>query len=326
MRKRVVAVRRLHETHLAQLEREFEVDYFPDLGEENQAAFGEALSRAHGLVGGKLSITPEILDEAPNLKIIATISVGYDNFPVEAMTRRGILLCNTPDVLTETTADTGFALIMAAARRVPELDRFVRRGEWQTHIGESHFGRDVHGKTLGLVGLGRIGAAVARRGALGFGMPIRYSNASLKPVLGVELGARRCSLDELLETSDFVCVTVPLTAETRHLIDRDAFRRMKPSAIFVNVARGPVVDEMALVQALQEGWIAGAGLDVYECEPLSADSPLLQLAQVVTLPHIGSATHETRAAMAQRAVDNLILALKGERPIDVVNEEAWGAS
>ncbi|QJQ95938.1 MULTISPECIES: D-glycerate dehydrogenase [Halomonadaceae] len=325
MRKRVVAARRLHETHLAQLEREFDVDYFPDLDETNQAAFGEALRRAHGLIGGKLSITPEMLDEAPSLEVVATISVGYDNFPVDEMARRGILLCNTPDVLTETTADTGFALIMAAARRIPELDGFVRRSEWQGHIGEKHFGRDVHGKTLGLVGLGRIGAAVARRGALGFGMPILYSNASSKPVLEVELGARRCSLDELLETSDFVCVTVPLTAETHHLIGRDAFRRMKTSAIFVNIARGPVVDEAALVQALREEWIAGAGLDVYEREPLPSDSPLLQLVQVVTLPHTGSATHETRAAMAQRAVDNLFLALRGERPINVVNKEVGAA-
>ncbi|KAA0009767.1 D-glycerate dehydrogenase [Billgrantia pellis] len=322
MHKRVVAVRRLHEEHLGQLERDFHVDYFPELGESHATRFREVLREAHGLIGGKLVVTPEMLDGAPHLEAIATISVGYDNFPVGEMTRRGILLCNTPDVLTETTADTGFALIMAVARRVPELDRFVREGQWKAHIDAPHFGRDVHGKTLGLVGMGRIGAAVARRGALGFGMPILYSNASPKPELEAELGARRCSLEALLECADFVCVTVPLAAQTRHLIARDQFRRMKRSAIIVNIARGPVVDEEALVQALEEGWIAGAGLDVYETEPLPIDSPLLRLPQVVTLPHIGSATHETRIAMAQRAVDNLCLALKGERPINIVNEEA----
>ncbi|GHC39317.1 2-hydroxyacid dehydrogenase [Aidingimonas halophila] len=322
MRKRVVAVRRLHAAHLEQLKREFYVDHFPDLDAGNAARFREALYEAHGLIGGKLMVTPQMLDDAPNLEVIATISVGYDNFPVEEMTRRGILLCNTPDVLTETTADTGFALIMAAARRVPELDRFVRQGHWQMHIDEPHFGRDVHGKTLGLIGMGRIGAAVARRGALGFGMSVVYSNASPKPHLEAELGAQHCSLNELLECSDFVCVTVPLTNETRHLIGRDAFRRMQRSAILINIARGPVVEEGALIQALQEGWIAGAGLDVYEREPLAADSPLLQLPQVVALPHIGSATHETRAAMAQCAVDNLLHALRGERPPNSVNGNA----
>ncbi|MBD3894537.1 D-glycerate dehydrogenase [Halomonas sp. ML-15] len=322
MRKRVVAVRRLHAEHLKQLERLFHVDYFPSLGEDNVEKYYDALAQAHGLIGGKLSVTPGLLDGAPNLEVVATISVGYDNFPVDEMSRRGILLCNTPDVLTETTADTGFALIMATARRVPELDRFVREGQWQTHVDEPQFGRDVHGKTLGMVGMGRIGAAVARRGALGFGMPILYSNASPKPALDAELGARHCSFEELLASADVVCVTVPLTDSTRHLIGSDAFRQMKRSAIFVNIARGPVVDEAAMIVALQEGEIAGAGLDVFEQEPLPSTSPLLALPQVVVLPHIGSATHETRAAMAQLAVDNLAMALQGELPPCAVNPGA----
>ncbi|EPC01447.1 hypothetical protein L861_05250 [Litchfieldella anticariensis FP35 = DSM 16096] len=319
MAKRVVAVRRMHEEHLAQLRQAFHVDYFDDLTPDNVAAFHRALGQAHGLIGGKLTITGEMLDEAVHLEAISTISVGYDNFPLEALTRRGILLCNTPNVLTETTADTAFALIMAIARRVVELAEFVKQGQWVSHIDEPQFGSDVHGKTLGMVGMGRIGAAVARRGALGFGMRVCYSNASPKPVLEAELGARRCELDELLSQSDFVCATVPLTTETHHLLGAEEFRRMKPSAIFINIARGSVVDEQALIAALQAGQLRGAGLDVFEEEPVSLDSPLLRMPSVVALPHIGSATHETRAAMAQLAVDNLTLALHGGTPANAVN-------
>ncbi|MEC9481732.1 MAG: D-glycerate dehydrogenase, partial [Halomonas sp.] len=248
-----------------------------------------------------------------------------DNSPVDERTRRGTLLGNTPDVPPETPADTGFSLIMATARRVVELAEFVKRGDWKESIGEAQFGCDVHGKTLGMVGMGRIGAAVARRGALGFGMNVLYSHASPKPELDAELGARRCEPDELLAQADFVCVTVPLTAETTHLFGAEQFARMKSSAIFINIARGRVVDEAALIQALQDGEIRGAGLDVFEQEPLPADSPLPHMANVVALPHIGSATHETRTAMAQRAVDNITLALNGERPISLVNEATWTA-
>ncbi|PMR69148.1 2-hydroxyacid dehydrogenase [Halomonas heilongjiangensis] len=322
MRKRILAYGRLSEAQLAQLAREFEVQTFPGLESADDPAFRAALPEAHGLIGSSLKITPELLDEAPKLEVIASISVGYDNYPVEALTERGILLCNTPDVLTETTADTGFALIMASARRVVELADFVKRGDWQKSIGPAHFGSDVHGKTLGMVGFGRIGAAVARRGALGFGMRVLYS-ASPKPALEAELGAERRELDELLAEADFVCVTVPLTAATRHLIGAHELARMKSSAILVNIARGPVVDEAALIEALEMGRIRAAGLDVFEQEPLSPESPLPHMANVVALPHIGSATHETRDAMAQRAVDNLGLALRGERPISLVNEDAW---
>ncbi|MCG7601561.1 D-glycerate dehydrogenase [Halomonas sp. McH1-25] len=325
MKKRIVAFRRLNDQQIAQLRKQFHVDYFPSLDGVDDPGFREALAEAHGLVGASLKITPELLDEAPHLEAIASISVGYDNYPVDELTRRGILLCNTPDVLTETTADTGFSLIMATARRVVELAEFVKRGDWKESIGEAQFGCDVHGKTLGMIGMGRIGAAVARRGALGFGMNVLYSYASPKPELETELGARRCEMDELLEQADFVCVTVPLTPETTHLFGAEQFARMKTSAIFINIARGKVVDEKALIQALNDGQIRGAGLDVFEQEPLPADSPLPHMANVVALPHIGSATHETRTSMAQRAVDNITLALTGERPISLVNEPAWTA-
>ena len=324
MQKRILAYGHLNDDQRAQLDQDFEVVYFPPgLTSADDPAFRTALAEAHGLIGASLIITPELLDAAPHLEAIATISVGYDNYPVPELTRRGILLCNTPDVLTETTADTGFLLILAAARRAVELAELVKRGDWTAGIGPEHFGHDVHGKTLGMIGFGRIGAAVARRGALGFGMRILYSNASPKPQLEAELGAERRELAALLAEADIICITVPLTAETEHLIGSREFAQMKPSAIFVNIARGKVVNEAALIEALEMGRIQAAGLDVFEHEPLSPESPLPHMRNVVALPHVGSATHETRTAMAQRAVDNLILALKGERPINLVNEAAW---
>lgn len=320
---RVVAVRRLSEAQLAELSAVAEVEYFEEIIEDNRADFLAALSRAHGLIGGKLELDEAMLAEAPALRVVSTISVGYDHLPLAAMNRRGILLCNTPDVLTETTADTAFALIMATQRRLVELANRVRDGEWQTHIGREHFGVDVHGKTLGIVGAGRIGAAIARRGALGFGMPILYTAATPKPELEASLGACRCELDALLAEADIVCLSVPYNAETHHMIDGAALARMKPSAALINVARGKVIDEPALVEALQRGVIRAAGLDVFAEEPLAADSPLAAMDNALTTPHIGSATYETREAMAQLAVDNLVGALAGDGPIMAVNEAAW---
>ncbi|UEQ05815.1 D-glycerate dehydrogenase [Halomonas profundus] len=323
MKKRLVIQGRLSDAQQTELSDLFEVDVLPKTSSLDAPENRALLAETHGIIGSGLAITPQLLDAAPNLKVIATISVGYDNIPVDELTKRGIMLCNTPDVLTETTADTGFALIMAAARRVVELAEWVKAGKWQASIGPALFGSDVHGKTLGMVGFGRIGQAVARRGALGFGMQVLYSNASPKPDLESELGAQRRELNELLAEADFVCVTVPLTAETEHLIGAQELALMKPSGIFINIARGKVVDESALIHALETSVIQAAGLDVFEQEPLRAASPLTKMPNVVALPHIGSATHETRDAMAQRAVDNMRLALQGERPISLVNEETY---
>ena len=323
MKKRLVIQGRLSDAQQTELSDLFEVDVLPKTSSLDAPENRALLAETHGIIGSGLAITPQLLDAAPNLKVIATISVGYDNIPVDELTKRGIMLCNTPDVLTETTADTGFALIMAAARRVVELAEWVKAGKWQASIGPALFGSDVHGKTLGMVGFGRIGQAVARRGALGFGMQVLYSNASPKPDLESELGAQRRELNELLAEADFVCVTVPLTAETEHLIGAQELALMKPSGIFINIARGKVVDESALIHALETSVIQAAGLDVFEQEPLRAASPLTKMPNVVALPHIGSATHETRDAMAQRAVDNIRLALRGERPISLVNEETY---
>ena len=323
MKKRLVVQGRLSDAQLDTLNDLFKVDVLPKPTALDAPENRAVLAGAQGIIGSGLAITPALLDAAPELEVIATISVGYDNIPVEELTRRGIMLCNTPDVLTETTADTGFTLIMATARRAVELAEWVKAGHWQSSIGPDQFGSDIHGKTLGMVGFGRIGQAVARRGALGFGMQVLYSNASPKPALEKELGAQRRELDELLAEADFVCVTVPLTADTERLIGAREFAQMKPSGIFINIARGKVVDENALIHALENGVIHAAGLDVFEQEPLPASSPLPKMRNVVALPHIGSATHETRDAMAQRAVDNIRLALQGERPISLVNEETY---
>ena len=321
MKKRLIVQGQLSDAQLATLEHLFEVIQLSKAMSLDAPDNRHYLAEAHGIIGSGLAITPELLDAAPKLEVISTISVGYDNIPVDELTRRGIMLCNTPDVLTETTADTGFTLIMATARRVVELAEWVKADQWQASVGPALYGSDVHGKTLGMVGFGRIGQAVAKRGALGFGMKVLYSNASPKPAIEQQLGATRRELDELLAESDFVCVTVPLTAETERLIGAQQFALMKRSAIFINIARGKVVDESALINALENGVIKAAGLDVFEQEPLSASSPLPHMPNVVALPHIGSATHETREAMAQRAVDNIRLALQGEPPISLVNEE-----
>ncbi|SAK94430.1 gluconate 2-dehydrogenase [Caballeronia pedi] len=287
----------------------------------DEATFIEALKEANGAIGASIRITPAMIEGAKNLKALSTISVGFDQFDVEDLTRRGIILTHTPDVLTESTADTVFALILASARRVVELAEWVKQGNWNASIGEAQFGVDVQGKTLGIVGLGRIGGAVARRAALGFRMNVLYTNRSPNEQAEKEYGAKRVELDELLAQSDFVCLQVPLTPETHGLIGANELKKMKRSAILINASRGPTVDEAALIEALKNGTIRGAGLDVFEQEPLPADSPLLAMNNVVALPHIGSATHETRHAMARNAAENLVGALDGTLTQNIVNRE-----
>jgi len=322
MKKTVLAFSRISPPMVERLEQDFDV-IVPDPKQGDIAAqFDEALPNAHGLIGAGRPLGAKQLASASKLEVVSSVSVGYDNYDVAYFTERGIMLTNTPDVLTESTADLGFSLIMSSARRVAELDAWTKAGEWKASIGPGHFGTDVYGKTLGIVGMGNIGAAIARRGRLGFNMPILYSGNSRKAALEQELGAQYRSLDQLLAEADFVCLVVPLSEKTKHLISRRELALMKPSAILVNIARGPIVDEPALIEALQNGTIRGAGLDVYEKEPL-AESPLFQLKNAVTLPHIGSATSETREAMANRAMDNLTAALKGQRPQDLVNPTVY---
>lgn len=323
MKKQVVLYKKLSPLLMARLHEQTELTLIDNLNAEGLATLREALPRAHGLLGASLKLDAGLLDLAPDLEAIASVSVGVDNYDIDYLTERRILLCNTPDVLTETTADTGFALILATARRVVELANMVRAGQWNRNVGPAQFGTDVHGKTLGIIGMGRIGEALAQRGHFGFGMPVIYHSHSPKPAVEQRFSAQYCSLTDLLQQADFICLTLPLTAETEGLIGAKQFALMRPESIFINISRGKVVDEAALIQALRDGQIRAAGLDVFEREPLNADSPLLQLNNVVATPHIGSATHETREAMAACAVDNLLAALAGERPVNLVNVGAW---
>ncbi|ANI15631.1 bifunctional glyoxylate/hydroxypyruvate reductase B [Pseudomonas citronellolis] len=323
MKKRIVLYKRLSDALMQRLQAHAEVTLIEDPAADGLARLRAALPGAQGLLGASLRLDAGLLDLAPQLEVVSSVSVGVDNYDIAELERRGVLLTNTPDVLTETTADTGFALLLASARRVAELDRWIRAGHWQAGIGPAQFGCDVHGKSLGIVGMGRIGEALARRAQAGFGMRVLYSARRPRPEVEARYGARHLSLDALLGEADFVCLCVPLSAETQGLIGERELALMKSSAILVNISRGRVLDEEALLRALRERRIRGAGLDVFVREPLPADSPLLRLDNLVATPHIGSATEETREAMARCAVDNLLAALAGERPANLVNPGAW---
>jgi glyoxylate reductase len=298
---------------LDRLGAEHEVDLWP----EDVPVPRDELLRRIGSTEGLLcmltdAIDPELLDAAPSLRAISNYAVGVDNVDLEAATARGIPVGNTPDVLTETTADLALALMLAAARKVVEGAELVRRGEWRTWDPNLLLGYDLHGSTVGIVGLGRIGRAVARR-VEGFGATVLHTGRSG----GVPL-------EELLARSDFVTLHCPLTPETRGLIDDAALGRMKNTAVLVNTARGPIVDTGALERALKAGTIAGAASDVTDPEPLPGDHPLLEAPNLVVVPHIGSASHATREAMADMAVDNLLAALAGERMPHCANPEVYG--
>lgn len=266
-------------------------------------------------------IDAKVLDAAPELAVVANMAVGIDNTDVGAATARGVLVTNTPDVLTETTADMAFALLLAAARRVTDGERAVRGGEWGPWHPTWLLGHEVYGATLGIVGAGRIGRAVARR-ASGFGMRVLYHSRSEVP----DFPGLRVDLDTLLGQSHFVSVHVPLTAETAGTFDAAAFARMRHDAVFVNTARGGGVDQDALREALVTGTIAAAGIDVTTPEPLPTTDPLLSAPNLIGTPHLGSATEQTRIAMATLAVDNPLTALAGERPPNLVNPEAWAGA
>jgi glyoxylate reductase len=288
-----------------------------------EAADRERLRAAISDKNGLLCLVTEridaaLLDAAPRLRVVANMAVGYDNVDVAAAAARGIVVTNTPGVLDDATADLAMALLLAVARRVAEGERLVRSGGFTGWRPDLLVGTEVAGKTLGIVGMGRIGTATARRAALGFGMRVLYTARSDKPEAERELGARRVELAELLRSSDFVSIHVPLAAETIHLVDRAALASMPRHAFLVNTSRGPVIDEAALVAALRERRIAGAGLDVYEREPQLA-AGLAELDNVVLLPHLGSATVETRERMANRAVDNVLEVLEGRPPRDPVS-------
>jgi len=323
---KVLVSGRLPEAVIEPIAAEHEVDMNPH---DHPMERSEIFSRLPGKQGFLCMITDtvdaELLERAPQLKMIANYGVGYNNIDLEAATARGIPVSNTPDVLTDATADTALTLMLACARRIIEGDRRTRQGRFK-HWAPLHFlGSEVSGKTLGIIGLGRIGRAVCRRAA-GFGMRVVYhSRRRLPAEEEAGMTVSYADLDALLGTADFVSLHVPLTAYTHHLIGPEQLRQMKPSAYLINTARGPVVDEKALVQALEEGLIAGAGLDVYENEPELAPG-LAELENTVLLPHIGSATVETRTRMAELAAENLLAGLRGQRPPNCLNcQQIYGS-
>ncbi|EOC1347687.1 glyoxylate/hydroxypyruvate reductase GhrB [Cronobacter turicensis] len=322
MKPSIILYKSLPDDLLARLESHFNVTRVSDLSPETVEAHASAFSEAQGLLGSSEKVDAALLEKMPALRAASTVSVGYDNFDVDALSAKKIALMHTPTVLTETVADTLMTLVLTTARRALEVAERVKAGEWTGSIGPDWFGCDVHHKTLGIVGMGRIGLALAQRAHFGFNMPILYNARRHHSEAEARFNARYCDLDTLLAESDFVCIILPLTDETHHMIGAEQFRKMKKSAIFINAGRGPVVDENALIAALQSGEIHAAGLDVFEQEPLSKDSPLLTLKNVVALPHIGSATHETRYNMAACAVDNLINALNGDVSQNCVNPQA----
>lgn len=319
MKPNVVLYKKIPTDQLERLQSHFNVAFFDGINDSNRDDFLGALANAQGLIGASCPITPEYLDAAPNLRVASTISVGVDQFNIPEMTRHGVYLMHTPGVLTETTADTIFTLILNSGRRVIEMAELVKSGRWTKSIGADCYGTDVNGKTIGILGMGRIGYAVAKRAYAGFGMSVLYYNDIPNEMAERDFNARRCKLDTLLAESDFVCVVLPLLPETEKFIGKAELQKMKSSAFLINGSRGKIVDEAALIEALQQGMIRGAGLDVFEVEPLPAQSPLLSLPNVVALPHIGSATHETRYAMVKCAVDNLIAALSDDVSKNCIN-------
>ena len=311
MKPKVIVYKKVDQKVLDYIKQTCEIVYFEKLDSDNYAEFLHELKDAHGILGAGLKIDKELLDQAPQLKIVSNVSVGYDNLDLPLLSERGIMATNTPEVLNETVADTVMGLILATARRMPELDSWVKSGQWNSMLAEKWFGVDVHHKVLGIIGLGGIGTAVAKRAHFGFNMDILYHNRSKNHKAEQKYSATYCSLEDLLKQSDFVCLMTPLTPETEKLMGKKEFEQMKESAIFINASRGKTVDEEALIQALQNGEILAAGLDVFDPEPVKKDNPLLSMKNVVTLPHIGSATMETRFNMAMLAAENLVAGLKG---------------
>lgn len=320
MKQKVVVFSQIDTDIQNKLEQNYQVSYIqPKLGDVNQQLL-QQVQDADGMIGAGRLLNRGNLASATRLKIISSVSVGYDNYELDYLNEKKIYLSHTPHVLTETTADLAFTLLMSAARKVAYLDQWTKQGQWQRTVGEAQFGMDIFGKTLGIIGLGHIGAAIARRGFYGFNMNILYHNRREKPELAQGLNAKYCQLEELLQRSDFVVVAVDLNADSKALIATAELAKMQSHAVLVNISRGSVIDEQALISALKAKQVFAAGLDVYQKEPLK-ESELFQLDNVVTLPHVGSATAATRKKMAELAYQNLVDALEGRVPRYVVNPE-----
>ncbi len=324
--KKVLIARRAPAAVVEKLAAQFDVDFHQG---EAPLTPDELRARLQGKAGAYITgterITAELLDACPDLRAVCTMSVGYNHIDLGACTARGVLVTNTPDVLTESTADFGFALLMATARRMSEGERLLRDGRWKSWAWDFLAGSDVHGATLGILGMGRIGQAIARRGRFGFGMKVIYHNRSRLPAdIEAELGAGYLTKEALLRQADHLILVLPYSVESHHCIAAPELALMKPTATLVNIARGGIVDEDALAAALRENRIAAAGLDVFEGEP-RVNPALLTLPNIVLTPHIASATMPTRLAMADLAADNLVAALTGAKPLTPLNPEVISA-
>ena len=329
---RAFVSRMMHPDALALIDGASEVEVWPDDAPPTTEELRDRLTNAEGVLINIMDrVDGALLDAAPNLRVISQLAAGLDNVDIPECTRRGILLGSTPGILSKAVADHAFALLLSAARRVVESDRWVRGNHWELAFHPNYWlGSEVQGSTLGIVGLGQIGLEVARR-AQGFDMRVLYHSRNRRPEAEAMLGAQSARadaltyapLDTLLAESDYVSLHCPLTPETRHLINAVALRKMKPTAILVNISRGPVVDTNALCQALREGWIGGAGLDVVDPEPIPNDHPLLFMDNVTITPHIGSASVLSRRAMSIMAAQNLINGLNGQRLVHCANPELY---
>lgn len=318
MNKKVVVFSQLDDAIIQRLQADYEVVLInPKHGDVN-AQIRQHAQDADGMIGVGRLLNADNLATAQQLKIISSVSVGYDNYDLAYLNQQKIWLSHTPHVLTESTADLAFTLLMTAARKAAYLDQWTKQGNWTRTVAKAQFGQDIFGKTLGIIGLGHIGTAVARRGFHGFNMNILYHNRHEKLELAQPLNATYCSLNALLQQSDFVVLAVDLNSQSKALIGADQLQQMQSHAVLVNISRGSVVDESALIEALKQNKIFAAGLDVYAKEPLST-SELFTLDNVVTLPHVGSATAETRQKMAELAYRNLVDALEGRTPTYLVN-------
>ncbi|RDW21004.1 2-hydroxyacid dehydrogenase [Oceanobacillus chungangensis] len=311
-KKRIYITRKLNEAVLAPYADLFEIRMW---GKEEEPVPRDILLKEVKDIDGLFcmlsdKIDEELLQHAHNLKVVSNLAVGYDNIDLEAASEHGVIATNTPDVLTETTADLGFALLMATARRIVEANHYIKTNKWQNWAPFLLAGADIHHKTIGIVGMGRIGEAIARR-AKGFGMNILYHNRSRKPAAEEELQATYVSFEQLIGEADFIVSVVPFTPETNKIFNKAAFEKMKQTAIFINISRGATVDEDALVEAIRTKTIKAAGLDVFEVEPITSDHPLMQLDNVVCIPHIGSASEETRTEMIRLCMDNIAGVLSG---------------
>ncbi len=322
-RKKIYVTRELLPEAMEILKSKFEVEVWQGEMPPPKSLLLERVKEADGVVCVLTEkFDKEVIEAAgPQLRGICQVAVGFDNIDVEAATKKGIYVTNTPGVLTETTADFAFTLLMATARRVAEADKYVKSGQWNVPWGLTMLlGQDVFGKTIGIIGIGRIGSAVARR-AKGFNMRILYYDVYRNEQIEKELGAEYTSLENLLKESDFVTIHVPLMPETYHLMNEERLKLMKKTACLINTSRGPVVDEKALYKALKEGWIWAAGLDVWEKEPVDPNNPLLKLNNVTAAPHIASGSIETRTKMSVMAAENMVAILEGRVPPNLVNKE-----